>query len=40
VALNCLSESEIEGTFKITKKVKRALFGITTEQEELNAEDK
>jgi hypothetical protein len=29
------SESEIKGTFKKSEKVKRALFGITTEEGEL-----
>jgi hypothetical protein len=32
------SESEIEGTFKISEKVRGALFGITTEAGELKIE--
>jgi hypothetical protein len=35
-----LLESEIKGKFKKLKKVKRELFGITTEEGELKVEDK
>jgi hypothetical protein len=34
------SESEIEGSFKKSEKVKRALFGITTEGGELKIKEK
>jgi hypothetical protein len=37
----CLTtESEIKGTFKKSNKVKRALFGITTEEKKLKSEVK
>jgi hypothetical protein len=37
----CLtSESETEGTFKKSEKLKRAFFGITTEEGELEIEEK
>jgi hypothetical protein len=34
------SESEIEGSFKKVREVKRATFGITTEEGELKIEKK
>jgi hypothetical protein len=37
--IECLtSESEIEGTFKRSEEVRRALFGITTEERKLTIE--
>jgi hypothetical protein len=35
-----MSESEIEGTFKKSEKVKRELFAITTEEGELKIDEK